>query len=235
MAADQAGGALLPHVLLQLVSAICGASLYAASAAVFGSGDGPCVGPCVRPAEPCARPGRLCVRLPGDSGRDRLLAGSLLTALVFYLTSGPAPENPCAVDAPGGPQYALMLLPCLAVASASDLQTLSVPDAVWGAAAMGRLALGLACGWPSLDIFGSVLFCLACLAIVYAPGLPRAGGADIAALVTAAFFVGPRMALCIAWASCVLAAASNIGSQAGFVPFMPYVLCGTCLLTLGLP
>ncbi|MDP2856840.1 MAG: hypothetical protein Q8P50_02570 [Bacillota bacterium] len=208
---------MLPHVLLQLLSAICGASLYAASAAVSGPGDNPCV----RPSE--------------GSGRSRLLAGSLLAALVFYLTSGLISEGLCAPDRLGGPQYALMLLPCLAVASANDLHTLSVPDAVWGAGAIGRLALGLVYGWPSVDILGFGLFCLACLTVVYSPGPPRAGGADIAALVTAALFVGPVLALSIAWASCVIAVASSIGSRARWVPFMPYLLCGTCLVTLGSP
>jgi len=122
-----------------------------------------------------------------------------------------------------------MLLPCLAVASSSDLKMLMVPDSVWGAAAVGRVALGIVSGWPPLDALGLALFCLVCSAIVYAPGPARAGGADVAALITIALFVGPDRALVIAWASCILAVASSFGSRVKYVPFMPYLLCGTCL------
>jgi len=127
-----------------------------------------------------------------------------------------------------------MLLPCLAVASASDLRTLTVPDAVWGAAALGRLALGVLVGWPVPDAWGFALFSLACAVVVYMPGPARAGGADVAALVTAALFVGFGRALQIAWASCVVAVASSLGGRVKYVPFMPYLLCGTCLAAVPL-
>ncbi len=125
-----------------------------------------------------------------------------------------------------------MLLPCLAVASASDLSTLTVPDSVWGAAALGRLVLGVLSGWPVPDANGLALFSLVCTAVVYLPGPARAGGADVAALVTAALFVGFERALYIAWASCVVAVMSSLGSRVKCVPFMPYLLCGTCLVAV---
>jgi hypothetical protein len=192
--------------MLQLLSGACGAGLFAAAAAAH-----------------------------GESGCDRMLGGSLLTGLVFCMTSEFAMKVPVASRPPGDPDHALMLLTCLAVASASDLQTLSVPDAVWGAGALGRLTLGMVYGWPIPDMVGFGLLCLACLAVVYAPGIPRAGGADIAAVVTASLFVGPLRALSIAWVSCAIAAASGFGSRLKQVPFMPYLLCGTCLVTLGSP
>ena len=200
-------GICLPLALTQALSALCGISLYVLSRAAF------------------AVPSPLQDTMP--SRRDSLAVGSLVAALVFWKTAQ------CESLTMGSQELeslnALSLLPSLVVASASDLSTLSVPDTIWAASVAGRILAGLVSGWPAVDMSSFAVFLVFCATAVYLPGPARTGGADIAALITAAMFVGWRRALCIAWISCVLALSSSLGSKIKYVPFMPYLLCGTCL------